>query len=676
MSGSATTFAKLDAVLDGMSTPMWVFDIDRSRVIWANAAGCRMWKADTLTELRARDFASDMSVTVATRLKEYQRGFERSAATFSEVWTHYPKGVPSTIRVTYSGLRLEDGRFAMLCEGREEVKEVPEKLRSAEALVHTSVMITLYEESGSALYRNPAAGEMSPGEAKGFDAHFVHEADFDLIKKGLDQNSHAQIIAKVHTARGIRWHEITARRCLDPVTGKPAWLISEVDVSEIKSTEALAQHAALHDPLTHLPNRTYVQSIFEQKLEAMLARSAKAALLFLDLDRFKAINDSFGHAKGDQVLIEVARRLLQTIGSRGDVARLSGDEFLVLLEFTTDEDLEGVVESLLAAIHTPIVLGEQRFQLTSSVGVSIAPVDGTTVASLMKNSDSAMYGAKNVGGNRATQYTTSMGLNALSRMRTELDLRTAFEQRRLELYYQPRVSVSTGQIASAEVLLRWPRADGFLSPDVFIPVAEESGLIVPIGAWVLEQAARQQAAWHDAGYPLKLSVNVSPRQLMEIDFVDVARAALIQTGQCSAGLELEITERMLLNEQPHVSATLDELRRAGYGISVDDFGVGYSNLAELHRYPIDCLKIDRSFISNLEKHAPLMELIINMGRLMRLRTVAEGVETLDQLAWLSDRGCDEYQGYYHSKPMPAQEMEALLMKASADVPSSRKNNAA
>lgn len=654
-------------IMGRMAMPVWVFDIDENRIVWANASGCRMWRATSMAELRRRDFAGGMSAAVSDRLRQYQREFIAADKVFSEMWTYYPKDVPSTIRVSYSGIRLSDGRMAMLCEGGDEIDGTPDKLRSAEALMHTSVMISLYGMGGTLLYANPAASGMRPDDATDLDAHFVHAADRARLRAQLEAHGTAQLVAEVHTSAGQSWHEIVARHCMDPVTGKQACVASEVDVSGLKRTEAQARHDAWHDKLTGLPNRNYVSGTFQERLDAVLRRGRQAALLFVDLDRFKLINDSLGHGRGDDVLVEVARRLSQAVGHRGEVARLGGDEFLALVDVAGSEELEAVVGRVLGIAHRPLLIAGHRLTLSLSVGVSLAPTDGTDISALMSNSDAAMYRAKHAGGNRRHLFTSAIGRDSSARLQMEIDLRSAWEAGALRLFFQPRVSLSTGRIASAEALLRWPRAGGMVPPDVFVPLAEESGLIIPIGAWVLREAARQLVSWRRDGHELKLSVNVSARQLMDDDFLGMAQAVIRDTGCDPHHLELEITERLLLDDQPSVFQLLTDLRRMGFSISVDDFGVGYSNLAGLHCRPIDCLKIDRSFISNLDQQGPLTDLIINMGRLLDLHVVAEGVETERQLAWLQERQCDEYQGFLFSKPVAGPEFERLL--ANSVIPS-------
>lgn len=280
----------------------------------------------------------------------------------------------------------------------------------------------------------------------------------------------------------------------------------------------------------------------------------------------------------------------------------------------------------------------------------------------MRHADTALHESKRAGKNRRTLFLPKLGHAAESRLRMEIDLRRAFEDRKLRLFYQPRVCVRTGRITGAEVLLRWPHPSGWISPDIFIPLAEDSGMIVELGAWVLREAAIQQMAWKHRGFPVRLSVNVSARQLSDGSFLSVAADAVSMVDADPADIELEITERLMLGGEDCVVDTLRRLKTIGYRISVDDFGTGYSNLAELHGFPIDCLKIDRSFVANLTEHGPLTNLIINMCHLMKFHMVAEGVETSGQLAWLADRNCDEYQGFLFSPAIAADQFETMLAK--------------
>ncbi len=650
------------AYIDRLTTPVWVFDIDQSRVVWANQAALEVWRARSLLELTARDLGKDMSVSVRNRLRQYQEDFEKHNASFSEVWTLYPKGEPQTLRVIYSGIRLPDGRMAMFCEGLAHRSETPDTLRSAEALLHATVMISLYDAEGRPLYRNPAARADTGSLDAPLAARFVDDADHQKVRMWLNQRGEARLVARVRAASGIRWHEITARECRDAVTGSPAVLISEVDVSDLKETEEKAHFLALHDVLTGLRNRAYVQQEFQALLDGAGAQAERIGLLFVDVDRFKTINDSLGHAVGDELLIEIAQRLQASVREGDVVARAGGDEFLVLLRQSSDLDrLSAIADRIRQELSTPVVAEGHELQVTVSIGVSVFPNDGTDIDTLMKSADLALYQAKDSGRNCHRYFSPAMREHAETRLETESSLRRAVEQGEFELFYQPRVSIAEDRIVGAEALLRWRhRVKGLVGPNHFISVCEETGLIEPIGAWVLETAARQQRVWQERGHPIAVSVNLSPRQFGNERLLPLVRRTIAETGCDPSRIELEITESILMGNDDKVRETLEELSDLGFAVSIDDFGTGYSNLAYIQRYPVTCLKIDRSFIADLKTNNAITELIISMCKLINAKIVAEGVETEEQLAWLRAKKCHEYQGYLFSRPVPVHEFDGLL----------------
>jgi len=651
------------AYVDRLKTPVWVFDIDESRVVWANRAALDVWSADTLTELRARDLGKDMSVSVATRLKQYQEDFEKSGTAFSELWTLYPNGEPRTLRVNYSGIRLPDGRMAMFCEGLEQYSETPETLRSAEALLHATVMISLYSPDGRPLYRNPAARADVGAAHETLASRFVDEADHHKIRSALTHRGEGRLVARIRSLDGVRWHEITARECRDAATGSPAILISEVDVSDLKETEEKAHFLALHDVLTGLLNRTYVQREFQGILDAAKVRSEQIGLLFIDLDRFKTINDSLGHAAGDELLIESARRLRNSARETDVVARVGGDEFLILLKDAGDRDrLDAVAERIRGELSKPIFVGNCELQVTPSIGISLFPDDGQDMETLMKSADLALYEAKDSGRNCHRYFSSAMKERAETRLETESSLRRALEQNEFELFYQPRVSIANSRIVGAEALLRWRHgARGLVGPNEFISICEETGLIEPLGAWVLETAARQQKVWQDHGHDIDVSVNLSPRQFRNKALLPLVKRITAET-HCDPGrIELEITESMLMGSDNDIDETLQTLSELGFRLSIDDFGTGYSNLSYIQRYPVKCLKIDRSFIADLNRNSAITKLIISMCDLIDAKIVAEGVETEEQLDWLRRNNCHEFQGFLFSPAITVDEFDRLLV---------------
>ena len=652
------------AELNRLRTPAWVFDIDHRRVIWANPAALDVWQARSLDELCGRDMGADMSPAVAHRLEQYRQDFIRHNAQFLETWTLYPKGQPRSLNVVFSGLQLADGRMAMFCEALSDHHGDPETLRSLEALVHTSVMITLYNRAGRALYRNAAARDAVDDVDAGIRHSFVKLADYRSILRTLVRHGQARLIALIQTARGERWHEVTARLCRDPVSGASACLVTEVDVTELKRTEARAHYLAHHDTLTGLANRHFVHQGFAQRLDEARRDGQQAALVFIDLDRFKHINDSLGHAAGDQLLVTMAQRLHAVVRVTDMVARLGGDEFLVL---AVAPDISHYVDALgqriLTTMGRPLVLGTTEVRVSPSLGVCLFPDDGDTLDDLMRHADMAIYRAKEQGRNRMAYFTADLQTRAQGRLALEQELRDALANGQFELYYQPRLNVDTEVIIGAEALVRWhhPRR-GLIMPGEFIGLCEEAGLIHALGALVLEQAARQQVRWAHRGYPLRVSVNLSPKQFGDPDLLRSIDATVRKTGCNPQLIELEITESVLLGHDEGTINTLHALCDMGFRLAIDDFGTGYSNLAYLQLYPINCLKIDRSFIQALDTAMPIADLIITMCRMLQMDVVAEGVETEDQLRWLQDRRCQEYQGFLFSKAVPAAEFDALLTR--------------
>jgi diguanylate cyclase (GGDEF)-like protein len=648
--------------LDLVSQPVWVFDIDHRRVHWANTAALAVWNAPSLAALCGRDLGHDMSESVAQRLAQYQRDFIAADASFNELWTLHPAGRPVSLAVVFSGHRLPDGRMAMLCEARPAETDAPESLRSVEALLHTAVMITLYDTEGRALYRNPAARASASAHDEELSARIVGHAEHAGLLRELQAAGHATLTLPVLTAQGKRWHEVSARSCRDAVTGQQAMLVSEVDVSAIKRTEARARHQSLHDTLTGLPNRSYVMQHFADVVAGLPQGPVEAALMFIDLDHFKDVNDTLGHAAGDDLLIEVARRLRAATRSSDLVARLGGDEFLILMvSHDIRAEVDRVRDRLLQAIAHPVVLGTTEVSVTPSLGVSLYPGDGGDIETLLRNADLAMYTAKDRGRNDLAYYDAAMASAVLDRTTLETDLRRALELGEFELHYQPRVCVPTGRILGAEALVRWRHPTrGLVMPDVFIGPCENSGLIHRLGTFVFAQAARQQAAWAADGHVLQVAVNLSAHQLRDPGLVPNMAQALRDAGCAAAGIQVEITESALAGHDTRTLNTLQALHAMGVAVALDDFGTGYSNLAYLQRFPIGTLKIDRSFVQGIDTNRPLAELIVSMCRLMKLNMVAEGVETEEQMQWVAAQGIESYQGFIFSRPLPVAEFNALL----------------
>jgi diguanylate cyclase (GGDEF)-like protein/PAS domain S-box-containing protein len=448
------------------------------------------------------------------------------------------------------------------------------------------------------------------------------------------------------------------------------------DVSKTRALSLRMSYLAQHDSLTDLHNRTVLDNRLTQAMALAQRHGQQLAVLFLDVDRFKGINDSMGHDIGDRLLRGVAQRLLSCVRSSDTVTRHGGDEFVILLsEVTHAADAALCAEKILLAVSAPYSIDEHKLHLTASIGIAAYPDDGADAETLMKHADFAMYHAKDAGRNNYQFFEPAMTARAIERQSLERGLRHALEWQQLELQYQPIVDLRTRTLEGVEALVRWRHPHhGLVPPAQFVPIAEESGLIVAIGRWVLREACRQARAWQDAGLPsVRVAVNVSTIELRHKDFVAGVRAILAETGHAPCYLELELTETFLMQDSTSTAAVLHSLKEVGIQLALDDFGTGYSSLSHLRHFPIDTLKIDHSFVRDLATNAEdaiIVGHVVNMGKGLHMRVVAEGVETPEQLAALRRLACPQGQGHCFGKAMDASEFTGLLERHAAQLRSS------
>lgn len=438
------------------------------------------------------------------------------------------------------------------------------------------------------------------------------------------------------------------------------------DVSAARAMSLEMTHTAHHDVVTSLPNRLLLNDRITQSISLALRQSRPFAVLFLDLDNFKIVNDSLGHAGGDELLRSVSKRLLSCVRGSDTVSRQGGDEFAVLLpEITHAEDAATCAAKILIALNAPYIIGVRTVHIGASIGISLYPRDGGDSETLLKNADMAMYHAKERGRGNFQFFEAAMNLKAVQRQSMESELRRALKNQEFLLHYQPKVNLDTGDITGVEALIRWQQPHGELIPPAdFVPIAEDCGLIVPIGRWVMREACKQARAWQDAGLRhLRMAVNVSAVEFREKGFVDYVRMILSDTGLDAHYLVLELTERVLMENAKSTALVLEELKAMGVQLAVDDFGTGYSSLSYLRQFPIDVLKIDQSFIqkitSNLDD-STIISAIIGMGRNLHHIVIAEGIETHEQITYLQSQHCEEGQGYLLSPPVGAVQFGHLL----------------
>lgn len=436
------------------------------------------------------------------------------------------------------------------------------------------------------------------------------------------------------------------------------------DVSVARDMSRKMTHSAQHDFVTNLPNRLLLNDRIAQAISLGRRKKKSLGILFLDLDRFKYINDSLGHAQGDKLLQSVSKRLLASVRASDTVSRQGGDEFVILLsEIAHPEDAATSARKILAALSAAHSIDGQDLHIDGSIGISVYPADGEDADSLIKNADIAMYHAKECGRNNFQFFTVAMNRRAVERQSLESALYRALEKQEFFLHFQPKVNLKTGEITGVEALLRWRHPErGLMPPSQFIPIAEDCGLILPIGRWVMDAACRQAQAWQSAG-KLPVAVNVSAAEFRAPGFVDGVRAVLKDTGLDAHCLELELTERVLMDDAESTATVLQELKSMGVGLAIDDFGTGYSSLSYLAQFPIDTLKIDQSFVKKIDtnyENSSIVSAIIGMGKNLGLKVIAEGVETPEQRAYLLSQGCTEGQGYLLSPPIAGAEFTSFL----------------
>ena len=560
-------------------------------------------------------------------------------------------------------------------EDHQARRQSEERFRSL--VLNTSDVITILTAEGTIDYHSPSAGRIwgyGPEALREASLlSLVHPEDAEVTQSLFSQ---ALSRPRLSMAAEMRlrmaddtwcYFEVVATNLLrDPrVNGIVATFR---DITERKNLEQALTYQAFHDALTDLPNRTLFVDRVERALARAVRRNASVAVMFLDLDNFKVINDSLGHPVGDTLLVTLTERVKHCLRHEDTLARLSGDEFAILIEDIQDTDnAQHLAERIQEKIRMPFILDRREVFATVSIGIVVSGPNHTGPDDLLRDADLAMYRAKSNGKARSEMFDQTMNAEASERLALESSMRRAIEREEFRVYYQPIVSLSDVQTVGFEALVRWEHPQrGLVSPADFIPIAEETGLIVPIGGWVLEEACRQMRAWQTGGLldrPLMLSVNVSARQFQGKDLVESIGAVLERTGFDPMNLKLELTESLMMQDVERTIQRLHELKKLSIQIGLDDFGTGYSSLAYLRRFPINLLKIDRSFVGRLgmdPNDDAIVRSIVRLAVDLGMQVVAEGIETVDQLVMLQDLGCTYGQGYYFSRPVPAHQAHQLI----------------
>lgn len=621
----------------------------------------------------------------------------RIAALFSllvAVWVFVQSGIPFALalnlkieRITW--LQTISGWFFVIASGwllyllvqrtLTAIASAEEDLRLRDRAIESSVSAICITDNlapdNPIVYVNPAFERItgySSQEVLGRNPRLLQGSDIAQpellsVRAALHDARPCHVVLRNYRKDGsMYWSELNISPVRNDAGTVTHYIGVHSDITDAKTHQDELARQANHDSLTGLPNR----NLLWDRIDGACARTQRygefAAVAFLDLDNFKLVNDSLGHTLGDHLLRAVAKRLESSLRASDTVARLGGDEFVLVLSDQNSEQLvSGELQRIVDLFSQPFSVDGKDVFITASVGVALYPQDAKDAEALMKSAELAMYRVKDSGRNAYQLYTAEMQTRVSERIALEGMLRRALERGEFSLHYQPQVDLRTNRIFGCEALLRWNQPDlGMIGPAKFIPLAEETGLIVPIGEWIVRTACLQNKAWQNAGLPaITVAVNISARQFREKGLLQVVANILAESGLDPAQLEIEVTESVIMHDAQHVIATLQAFRDMGVLLSVDDFGTGYSSLSYLKRFPVDRLKIDQSFVRDVitdADDAAIAQAVITLGHTMNLRVIAEGVETREQLAFLRANQCDEMQGYFFGKPMPAHELGKLL----------------
>lgn len=618
---------------------------DYFKDMWATIGSGRIWRGEIRNKAKDRTFYW-VDTTIVPFLNEQGRPYH------------------------YVSIRND---ITLRKQMEEEIRKSEEKYRLITE--NSSDLISIIDTAGNFVYASPSHMILLGHDLTSFESshllEWVHEEDRDIVSTGIQQIIHTrksstQLEFRVRTRSDRYFYVETTLNPILQASGEVTSLVLVMrDITERKKSEQTIYHLAYHDTLTDLPNRRLFMDRLRKEVQLAKRHQAQLAIMFLDLDRFKDINDSLGHEAGDLILIESAKRISHCVGPNGLVARLGGDEFVVLLKSISSlTEVESVSIDIQTSLQEPIELPGQLHSMSCSMGVVLFPSNGRDPDELLKRADMALYAAKDMGRNGVSFFHSDMEERSLARILLENELKKAIELEQFHIDYQPKLDLSTGQLIGMEALVRWNHPElGRIPPDKFIPVAEDTGLIIPLGEWVLRRACEQNKKWQTQGYPhVQLSVNLSARQFYQPDLLDKIKEVLTMTELDPQWLELEVTESIFADID-HAVTILEAIKELGVHTSIDDFGTGYSSFSYIKHLPVNTLKIDASFIRDIhhnKESQAIVKAILTIAQTLDINVIAEGVESQEQLAILQEDGCNQGQGFLFSKPLSNQDFRAYL----------------
>lgn len=660
----------INGVLDLLNTPVWLWDLEQQTIIWANAGAVTLWGQPNLENLLQMDFSDEPLYPVFSEMAERFRHGE----TVEEEQTFTMRGRPSVVTCQCQGIDVAGYNLIALVEVRQ-VSSTPMDANvqsSIEALQHTPAMVSLHRINGVSIMRNPAAmrcfGFLDP---KTPDSLLDRITDPNVAKRllaALDKGEPFTEELLTETRQGTRWHHFDARIILNE-NNQRVVLVNELDIHQRKTAADAAHKLAYYDSLTGLPNRVAFSNRVNDMLLGLLhVRERSALIVYINVIHFSDVNSTFGFAAGDKLLVDIGDRLLKSLPDVEVVSRIGADKYAIAQHIHYQaESLQKIVNQIIALFDIPFEVLEHTYLVGIRMGLSIIPEHAQTETEASRVTDIALNHAKNKGRNAWVLYNSRMTIATAEKTQRVQQLYEAMAKGHFMLYFQPQIDLKTHKVIGAETLLRWRMEDGsFVSPADFIPLAEQMGVINDITRWIIREACRLNKTWGDKGLgKFRVAVNVSGSEFSEENFVDIVRLSLEHTGLDPALLELEVTETALVSDMDKATQVLHELRALGIELAIDDFGTGHSSLSYLKKFPVNRLKIDKSFIDNIQTSKAdlaIVRTIIGLADALGLSTIAEGIENQQQAELLSKEGCQEGQGYLFSKPLPVSEFEAFLMK--------------